>query len=122
MKFHIGKVLSVVGDRLIAPNQITGVYEIMDFLSGASLFTHQLLIYRDACRAELLRQHPQLADWDDSEVRRDNWGIHVQRAIEKYGAYLEISPIPGGLQIADPISDLGKVGVPKEKIIVLLKG
>lgn len=43
--FHLGQLLSITTSKLVSPvgsSPIQGVYEILDFLTKDSLFTHQL--------------------------------------------------------------------------------
>jgi len=61
-EFHIGDILSVTTGRLVSPRHIDGVYDILNFMTGDSLFTHQLPRACDECAPRLLEQHPQLAD------------------------------------------------------------
>lgn len=41
--FHVGDVLSAMTGTLVSPTMMTGVDQIMDYLTGESLFTHQLV-------------------------------------------------------------------------------
>lgn len=67
--FHVGDVLSVTTGRLLSPTHMDGLYEILNFLTGANLFTHQL---PEACRVAapvLRRRHPELpAAITDEEI------------------------------------------------------
>lgn len=60
--FHIGDVLSITTGRLVPPNHIGGVYEILNWVTDDNLMTHQLP--RAAREAEpFLREwFPDLAD------------------------------------------------------------
>jgi hypothetical protein len=60
-EFHIGDILSAMTGRLVSPRHIDGVYDILGFLAGEPLWTHQL---PRACReAEpiLRERYPDLA-------------------------------------------------------------
>jgi hypothetical protein len=61
MRFHLGDVLSITHDRLVSPSHIGGVYQILNYMTGDDLMTHQLPRAARQCKPELLRQHPQLA-------------------------------------------------------------
>lgn len=72
-EFDLGDILSITTDRLVSPRHIDGVYDILNFMTGDNLFTHQLPRAQDECRPRLLEQHPALALVDASEVTPDNW-------------------------------------------------
>lgn len=59
--FHLGDILSVTTGRLVSPRHIGGVYDILNFMTGDNLFTHQLPRACGECEGPLLAQHPDLA-------------------------------------------------------------
>src|SRR5688500_3274407 len=61
-RFPLGEVLSITTGRLVGREAIGGVYRILDYMTGESLFTHQLPRAAEECRPALLAQHPQLKD------------------------------------------------------------
>jgi len=63
--FHIGDVLSVTTGRLVSARHIDGVYDILNFLTGDNLFTHQLPRAMDECKPWLRSMFPALME--DSE-------------------------------------------------------
>ena len=60
-QFHLGDVLSITTGRLVSPRHIDGVYDILNFMTGDNLFTHQLPRAFDECKPYLVAQFPQLA-------------------------------------------------------------
>src|SRR3989338_2928760 len=60
-QFHLGDVLSIATNRLVSPRHIDGVYDILNFMTGDNLFTHQLPRASDECKPYLVKQFPQLA-------------------------------------------------------------
>ena len=60
-QFHLGDVLSITTGRLVSPRHIDGVYDILNFMTGDNLFTHQLPRASDECKPYLVAQFPQLA-------------------------------------------------------------
>jgi hypothetical protein len=60
--FHIGTILSVTTGRLVSPTGLNGVYEILSYMAGESVYTHQIPRFGEECAPWLLRQHPQLAN------------------------------------------------------------
>lgn len=62
--FHISDVLSVTTGRLVSYRHIDGVYDILNFLTGDQLFTHQLPRAGRECEPWLRTQFPQLFPQD----------------------------------------------------------
>ena len=90
-KFHIGDVLSITTSRLVSSDGISGVYRILDYMSGENLMTHQLPRVSRECKPVLLEQYPQLGDIDTSGV--NNWEVWLAEQANKYGEYLEVTPL-----------------------------
>ena len=63
--FHIGDVLSVTTGRLVSARHIDGVYDILNFLTGDNLYTHQLPRAMEECKPWLRSMFPALME--DSE-------------------------------------------------------
>ena len=103
-EFSLGAVLSVTTGCLMC--KMEDVYEILNWMTGDSLFTHQLPRAADECRAPLLEQHPQLKDIDTKDITRDNV---IQRLAElqgQYGATLAVAPLAeGGHRYIDPVTE-----------------
>lgn len=59
--FHLGDILSITTGYLVSPDHMGGVHKILDFMTGGSLFTHQLPRASEACKPALLAQFPELA-------------------------------------------------------------
>jgi hypothetical protein len=91
--FHIGDILSVTTGRLVSPNHIGGVYEILNWMTGDNLYTHQLPRVGNEARPVLLAAHPQLADAqaEADAVTPDNWQHFMTKMVERYGLML---PVP----------------------------
>lgn len=103
--FHIGDILSITTGRLVSPRHMEGVYEILNYMTGDNLFTHQLPRASNECKPHLLRQHPKLADADVSpldkladdtapDARRsliDGW---MRMQVAAFGETLLVEPIP----------------------------
>ena len=119
-KFHTGTVLSIAGDTLLSPEGMGGIYKILNYMTGDNLFTHQLPRAARVCRPFIKKQLPQLADYDDSSVTKDNHAEWLAEQIEVYGEFLEVSPLePGVWESQNPIVELiGMVDDPKKIIVV----
>lgn len=100
-RFHIGDILSITTGVLVAPRLIKGVYDILNYITRDNLFTHQLPRARDECKPWLLRQHPQLASVDASDVTKDNRAQWLTKMTERFDpgytdtyGMLDVEPIP----------------------------
>lgn len=103
--FTLGEVLSVTTGRLLCP--IGGLYRILNYLTGESLFTHQLGRAMDACRPYVLEMFPPLAEVDASGVNKDNWFSWLHDQTRKYGDVFLIAPMQEGRYLPkNPIEEL----------------
>lgn len=59
-QFHISDVLSITTRRLVSSRHMDGIYEILNFLTGDNLFTHQLPRAMRECEPWLKTKFPQL--------------------------------------------------------------
>lgn len=59
--FHIGDILSVIHDRLVSPTRMDGLYQLLDWMTGDNLYTHQMPRASGECVPALRAQHPDLA-------------------------------------------------------------
>jgi hypothetical protein len=123
--FHLGDVLSVTTERLISPRHMKGIYDILDYMTGDSLFTHQLRRAGDECKPALLAQHPQLAnvkvpnnlgDSDDPKQEVATW---LAEQVEQYGETLEVEPLAAEAHtVIDPLDELAmRLGGDRSRII-----
>jgi hypothetical protein len=92
--FELGAVLSVTTGKLLC--DIGRVYDILNHMTGDSLFTHQLPRACRICGPHLLKQHPQLAGIDASNVNTANWRKSLKAWVEQYGSSLPVEPLPIG--------------------------
>lgn len=60
--FHISDVLSVTTGRLVSSRHMDGIYDILNFLTGDNLFTHQLPRAMRECEPWLRSQFPGLME------------------------------------------------------------
>ena len=58
--FHISDVLSVTTGFMVSSRSIEGVYDILNFLTGDDLYTHQLPRASHECEPWLATQFPKL--------------------------------------------------------------
>lgn len=61
-EFHISDVLSITTGRLVSSRHMGGIYEILNFLTGDNLFTHQLPRAMRECEPWLRTQFPDIME------------------------------------------------------------
>jgi hypothetical protein len=134
-EFHLGDILSITHERLVSPRHMGGVYDILNYMTGDDLFTHQLPRACRVCRPILLKQHPRLATPEvDFEVAKlgemlqtpsgkadpkalvDGWLFTMTL---EYGEMLPVEPLrPADYEHHDPIQEAEET-VGKDKVIVV---
>ena len=60
--FHISDVLSVTTGRLVSYRHMDGIYDVLNFLTGDNMFTHQLPRAMDECKPWLRSTFPTLME------------------------------------------------------------
>lgn len=95
--FHLGDILSITTSCLVSPRHMDGIYDILNYMTGISLFSHELPKAADACRGPLLTQHPDLVaivpphDFGaDPEAGVTVW---LAAQVERYGETREVEPL-----------------------------
>ena len=125
--FHLGDILSVTTSRLVSPRHIDGVYDILNWMTGDNLMTHQLPRACGECEGPLLTQHPDLAAivtpetfGDDPEQGVARW-LAEQVAI--YGETREVAPLAAeDHTVIDPLDELRAMKPDAEIITVVVPG
>jgi hypothetical protein len=112
--FHLGDILSITTHRLVSPRGMTGVEDILTWMTGERrLVTSQLPRAGDECRGPLLAQHPDLAgvevpdfgDIPDEAGQRVELWLTEQAAI--YGESREVAPLHADDHThIDPLTEL----------------
>ena len=91
-QYHLGDILSITTSHLVSPRHIEGVYDILDYMTGDQLFTHQLPCAATECRPYLLEQLPFLRDIAFDAEGKD-WQVWLDRQIAEYGELHPVYPI-----------------------------
>jgi len=105
--FGLGAVLSVTTGVLLA--DIGELYDILGWMTGDNLFTHQLPRAGRECLEPLLEQHPDLREVVVPEFETPDeyvaWLNDV--AVPQYGATREVTPLAAGAHTyIDPLTEL----------------
>lgn len=112
-EFDLGDVLTITTGIMLSPRRIDGVYDILNYMTGDNLFTHQLPRAAEECHAPLLAQHPQLADVVvpefDSATNEDAatavflWLAKLEKTL---GSRLAVEPLADGEHTRiDPLAE-----------------
>jgi len=122
--FHLGDVLTITTGRLVSPRHVDGIYDILNFMTGDNLFTHQLPRASEECQGPLLAQHPDLAEIEvpelDGEAEAITW-LAVQ--VARYGETREVAPLAAGEHTCiDPLTEIRKMAPHAEIITVEVPG
>jgi len=127
--FHLGDVLTITTGALVSPRHMDGVYDILNWMTGDSLFTHQLPRAMDECQGPLLAQHPDLAaivlpdfggSRDDVKAAVYAW---LAEQVAVYGETREVTPLdPADHTRMDPFTELRKMAPHAEIITVEVPG
>lgn len=95
-EFPLDEVLTVTTGCLVARRHMDAVYDVLNFLTGDNLFTHQLPRALESCMPAALTQHPDLAEvsvptfGDDAHAELMRWLSKVEA---KYGKTRTLVPI-----------------------------
>lgn len=65
--FDLSDVLSATTGRLLSMRHMDGIYDVLNYMTGDNLMTHQLPRAMDQVKPEILRQHPDLENVDPPE-------------------------------------------------------
>lgn len=137
--FHISDVLSVTTGLLVSSRHMAGVYDILNFLTGDDLFTHQLPRASKECKPWLRTQFPQLfpenpltanmiaSFQEDIEKAADrgktcrDWAEAV-RVVHELPEMLPVYEMGEDMHLRiDPIAELQAM-VGDEKVVVVVGG
>lgn len=117
--FHLGDILSVTTGFLLSPSKMDGLYQILDYMTGDQLFTHQLPRASRECAPALLAQHPALADIQapESFAGPEDAEAFLMVQVARFGEYLDVQPLcPEEHTQIDPIAEL-KMMAPHVEVI-----
>ncbi|SMF86693.1 hypothetical protein [Streptomyces sp. Amel2xC10] len=120
--YSLSDILTMTTGRLLSSRHMEGVYDIANFMTGDSLFTHQLPRAGDACGPALLAQHPQLQGVTPPDGIDEPALVEWLAAAEhEHGEQLPVAPLqPGEWEHRDPIAELVDMAGPDKAIAVRL--
>ena len=116
-EFPTATVLTIVTGRLLC--KMDAVYEILNWMTGENLFTHQLPRVGEEAKPVILAMHPHLKSAVDEadQVTGENYRAWLTTWEERFGPSIAVPK----LNIAqheriDPLSELAEK-IPPERII-----
>ncbi len=118
-RFHFGALVTVVTDTFVCPGGIGDLYEILNWMTGDNLMTHQLPLAADAVRPDLLGQHPWLSEVSVPEAVKDELSatVWLAGATARWGEWHDLTPSPAAWGSHDPIEDLVAMGADPSLVI-----
>lgn len=119
--FPLGDVLTVTTGVLLAERGIAAVYELLDYMTGNSLMTHQLPRAGRECAPWLVAQHPWLADIPEPKGldSLEDCRAWLEPLADRYGAEVVVQPVPEGAhERRDPIAELREMAPDKPIVVV----
>jgi hypothetical protein len=117
-------VLSTVTGVLVTPNGIGAVYAVCNWMTGESVFTHQLPRIGGEAAPVLLAAHPELgtAYEEAAQVNKDNWRDWLTIWEGRYGKTIAVPKFTADEhERIDPISELAEKVSP-DRIVVVAPG
>lgn len=96
--FHLGDVLSLTTDRLVSPSGFGAVHELVEYMAGEPVWTHQIPRVADECKPSLLAQHPDLAaievpDFSPGENAKAEVEEWLALQVATFGDRREVEPL-----------------------------
>lgn len=117
--FPTADVLSTITGRLIC--EIDGIYKVLNWMTGESVFTHQLPRIGREAQPVILAMHPQLAQAveESEQVSPENWREWRQTWEDRYGAEIAVPRFTTDThERIDPMSELAEKVHPDRIITV----
>jgi hypothetical protein len=118
-EFATVDVLSTITGRLMG--DIGGVYEVLNWMTGESVFTHQLPRIGREATPVVVAAHPTLQQAVDEaeQVNQENYKEWRQRWEDRYGPTIAVPKFGADThESIDPMSELGEKVHP-DKIITI---
>lgn len=125
-QFHIGDIISITSGIMVSPRKIEGVYDILGWMTGEQLFTHQLIRASGQCEPVLKELYPAIAaikmpnfDHLPENDRRNAWITWLGQQVDLFGETLPVPKLTVHTPV-DPIQELVDMTSEQQKIIVVV--
>ena len=118
--FHIGDIITITSGILVSLDHVGGIYNILGWMTGEDLMTHQLTRASRECEDNLRAQHPDLAAVVVPKITCEAEAITFLASLyPEFGETRPVSPLPtGDHTIIDPVAEI-KMMRPDAQIITL---
>lgn len=93
-QFPIEQVLSVT-HRIVSTGHVSKIPELLSWVFGRIVFTHQWKEAAAEATPVIVEQHPFLADLSLAHINPANYKAEVQKIKDQYGEFLAITRPPG---------------------------
>jgi hypothetical protein len=120
--FPTADVLSTITGRLMG--QIGGVYEVLNWMTGESVYTHQTPRIGREARPVIVAAHPQFQQAVDeaAQVTPENYREWLATWLDRYGPEIAVPKLtPDQHESIDPLSELAEKVHP-DRIVVVKTG
>jgi hypothetical protein len=118
--YHVGDILSVTTGHLVSPRGMDGVYDILRWMAGESVFTHQIPRVCREAEPVLLALHPQLASADKNAVNSKNYDAWLAAQVARFGETLPVPQMTNAEhERIDPMSEAAEKIHPDRIIIAV---
>lgn len=94
MKVTCGELISVGTGQLCC--SLDRFYQLLNYLTGDTIFTHQIPRAFRACEPWVRSQYPWLRTVDTSLCNGQNWQQFVASIAAEHGNEFELAPLPAG--------------------------
>lgn len=121
--FPTGDVLSAATGYLVTLSGIGAVYEVLNWMTGESLYTHQIPRVGEEAAAALLAMYPELAEAyaEAEQVTPENWQQWLATWTARYGESIAVPKFTAEEhERIDPVSELAEK-VPPDRIVLISK-
>jgi hypothetical protein len=118
-EFPTCDVLSTITGRLMG--DIGGIYEVLNYMTGESVFTHQLPRIGREATPVVVAAHPQLQQAIDEagQVNTDNWKQWRQTWEDRYGPTIAVPKFTEAThERIDPLSEAAEHFRPDQIVTV----
>lgn len=117
--FHISDILTVTTGKLVSSRHMAGIYDVLEWMTGGPVWTHQIPRIGREAKPVLLAAHPQLAEADCEGVTPENINDRIVGWVAQFGETLPV-PRMGADQHerVDPISELAEKVHPSRILVV----
>jgi hypothetical protein len=66
--YQLADVLSVVLGRIVSDRHIDAIYDVLGYMTGTSVFTHQIPRLGKPCSNEIIRQFPEFSNIEVADL------------------------------------------------------